>query len=146
MIFTTVTHSIDMRKIFLKSCILAGLCSAVILFGGWKNSTLKDITKPYLGEYECTQATLGDVDYLKEMKYIRLMLQKGDEFILSYCPQDKAEQTLKGSYKYDKDKQIIVLKLSNGMCFERAFPIKKGEIYITVPIGALNLRLIFEQK
>ncbi len=129
-----------------KSSILVVLCCIVMSFGGWKKSTLPDITKPYLGEYECTQAILGDTDYLKTMKYIRLALNKNDVFVLTYCAQDTAQQTLKGTYVYDKKKEAIVLKLSDYNSFERAFPLKNGEIYITVPIGAQTLRLKFEQK
>ena len=50
----------------MKSFILGALLSCMTLFPSVKDSTLKDITKPYIGEYECKSARLGDKDYLED--------------------------------------------------------------------------------
>ena len=64
-----------MKKQVLKSSLLAGFCTLMLLFSGWREGKLTDVTKPYLGEYECKQATLGEKDCLKKFDYIRLELK-----------------------------------------------------------------------
>ena len=130
----------------LKASLLSVLCSLTMLLSGWKNSSLKDITKPYLGEYECTQAILGKENYLDRMAFISLNLGKDNQFVLSFCEKGKTKQTLQGKYSYDKDKQVIIFENEKWNVFAREFPLKNGELYIHIRIGKQTLLLRFEQK
>ncbi len=130
----------------IKTAILTLLCSMSMLFSGWKDNSLKDITKPYLGEYECTQALFGGEDYLNKLEYVNLTLEKENNFILTFSEKGKEKQTLKGLYEYNKDRETIILKSEDKDFFKREFPLKKGIIYITVGIGEKTLFLQFKQK
>lgn len=130
----------------MKTAIFTLLCTLSMLFSGWKDHSLKDITKPYLGEYECTQALFGGVDYLNALEDVCLTLEKENKFILTFCEKGKEKQTLKGKYEYNKDKETIMLISEDNDYFKREFPLKKGILYITVGIGEKTLSLQFKQK
>ena len=130
----------------IRSFLLTMLCVSTMLFSGWKNSSIKDITKPYLGEYECTQAMFGRENYLDKMEFITLSLEKGDKFTLSFCEKGKPKQALEGSYRYDKEKSVIVFKDERLGGLEREFLIENGEIVINVGIGKQTLWMKFQQK
>ena len=60
----------------LKYSFCAGLAAMLFMLPACGNGSLKDITKPYLGEYECKNATLGERDYVEEFSFIRLELKR----------------------------------------------------------------------
>jgi hypothetical protein len=121
-------------------------CLVTMLFSGWKNNSLKEITKPYLGEYACTQAMFGGEDFLNGFEYITLALEKDNNFTLTFCEKEKTKQIHKGKFSYNEKKQTIALKGAKKMGFQKEYPIKNGEIFITIGMGKLSLALKFEQK
>ena len=138
-----------MKKVKLKSSILASLCAILALIPNFtmrKSGDLKEITKPYLGVYECKSAQLGDEDLLKNFSHIHLELKKDGEFVLYYGDKKGRKDRAHGKYVYDATKQTITLTLSDGNCFQRTFPLQKGQITVTFPVGNRQLCLIFTQK
>ena len=136
-----------MKTIKLKSSMLAGFMSMLLWFPwvGWKSSTLKDITKPYLGVYECREAKLDEKDYLQDFDYIRLELKSKNRFVLSYQAKGEKVKEEKGRYQYDKEEQTITFQ-ADGMPFiKRKFPLKNGEVIITSLLGDKTLYIRFEQ-
>ena len=121
-------------------------CLATMLVGGWKNTSIKEITKSYLGEYECTQAKFGGIDFLKGFEYITLSLEKDDNFTLTFCENEQKKQTHKGKFSYNEQTQTITLQGAQQAGIQQEFPLKNGEIFITMGIGAKTLALKFEQK
>ena len=118
----------------------------MLLFSGWREGKLTDVTKPYLGEYECKQATLGEKDCLKKFDYIRLELKVDGKFVLSYRENDGKKQAIKGTYEYDSKNECVQLKMGGGGIIHRNFPLKEGVIYITIPFKMKSIALQFEQK
>ena len=133
-----------MKKNVLKSSFLAGLCALIAGLSGIKDSKLTDITKPYLGEYECKNATFGGVDYLKNYRYIRLELKADETFVVSYREQNGMPKTVEGNYQYNKEKQTICFQTGEGI--KREFPLEKGTLYVTTSLAQKTLRIVFEQK
>ena len=129
----------------MKSFILGALLSCMTLFPSVKDSTLKDITKPYIGEYECKSARLGDKDYLEGFSYIRLELKDTESFVLHCKEKDGKKRDIEGKYHYDKDKGVLTVSDKSGV-FKREFPLEKGNLTISLPIGEKILLLQFEQK
>ena len=129
----------------MKSFILAGILSFMALFPNVKDSTLKDIVKPYLGQYECKSAQLGDKDCLEKFSYIRLELKDDENFILYYKEKEGRKKELEGKYAYDKEKGVVKLCDKNGV-FKREFPLDKGILTISLPLGDKILILQLEQK
>ena len=138
-----------MKKVKLKSSILASICALLTLIPNFtmaKDGDLKEITKPYLGVYECKSAQLGDEDLLKNFSHIHLELKKGGEFVLHYGDKKGNKEQARGKYVYDAKKQTVTLKMTDGNCFQRTFPLQKGQIIVSFPVGNRQLCLIFEQK
>ena len=69
-----------MKKV--KSSLLAGVVTLLLAcsFGG--KGDLKEISKPYLGVYECTEARVGEREYLDRFSKLDLELKENGEFIL----------------------------------------------------------------
>ena len=137
-----------MKRIKLKSSILAGGCTLVALFPNLlaKGGDLKQISKPYLGVYECKSAQLGKTDLLAEFSHIHLELKDGGEFVLHYGDKDGKKSKSSGKYVYDYKTQTITLQFTDGKCFQREFPLRNGQILVSFPLGERQLQLIFEQK
>lgn len=137
-------HTFGMKKLFLKSPILVGLLILTACFSNVKDKSLLDVTKPYLGEYGCKEAKLGNKDYLCKFEYVDLELKENKTFVLRYKTEDGKEESVKGEYRYDEEKQKLYMTGKGG--FKREFPLKNGELYITLPIGKETLRIIFSKK
>lgn len=130
----------------LKYSFCAVLAALVLILPSCGNGSLKDVTKPYLGEYECKSATLGEKDYVEEFSFLRLELKKDDEFTLYYSAKNgkKGEET--GTYVYDEKEETITLIYGELGVLKRKFPLKNGEIFITLPIGSQTLSMKFARK
>ncbi len=115
-----------------------------MMFCGCGSSSLKEITNPHLGMYECTQAKLNEKDYLTLFSYIHLELKEDGVFILHYRMRDGMPQEESGNYVYNREKGSfsIVGKES----FQREFFLEEGRLTILVPLGTQTLTLTFEQK
>ena len=135
-----------MKRTTLKSSLLAGLISLLWLFPSLRESSLTDITKPHLGVYECTEATLNDNDYLGRFSYIHLELKTEEDFILYYKEKEGEKKQETGKYSYDREKETLTLIGGANGFFKREFPLKEGILTISVRIGEQNLSLKFEQK
>lgn len=135
-----------MKKVRLKSSLLVGLASLLLLFPNFKKGNLSDITKPYLGIYECKEARLGETDCLDRFSFIHLELKKDNKFIIHYQEEGCERKTLSGKYKYDKEKELLVLQGFDGNFLKREFPLKNGELIVSFSLGEKTLILKFEQK
>lgn len=133
-----------MKKYTLKSSLLAGISALLLCFPNVKESTLNDITKPYLGEYECKSATLGETDYTEDFSYIKLELKPDETFVLHYCLKDGNKREERGKYTYDKDKSVLRFQSEIGD-FEKEFPIQDGVILIQMRLGKKMLVMKFER-
>lgn len=130
----------------LKSSLLAGIVTLLLLFPNFRTGSLTDITKPHLGVYECTEAKLGDADYLDRFSYIHLELKTENEFVLHYCQKSGEKRQESGKYSYDREKEKLTLIGGENGFFKREFPLKEGILTISVRIGEQTLSLKFEQK
>ena len=128
----------------MKNLILAGLLSLVALFPS-KKGGLDDIAKPYLGEYECITAQIGEKDCLDKFTYIRLELKDEGEFVLDCKEREGKKRQIKGKYSYDKEKGVLTFTDQVGG-FKREFPLKKGSLTVSLPMAGKMLVLQFEQK
>ena len=130
----------DMKKV--KSSILAGI--AALLFSTYSGAKdLKDITKPYLGVYECTEARIGEREYLDRFSKLDLELKEDGKFILYYCEKNGKPKTQTGAYRYDKEQKTLTL-LGGGV--QHAFPFENGVLTAVIPLGGYTIQLKFAQK
>ena len=137
-----------MRKGIVKSSILAGVLALLAVlpwFRSIKTAQLIDVTKPYLGRYECTMATLGEKDLLQNYAYIDLELETEKEFTLYYREKEGKVRQTHGRYKYDKTKSAISITGLKGLILNRPFPLENGVLTISVPLRGKMLVMRFEQ-
>ncbi len=129
----------------LKSSLLAGLTCLLFTIPSGQDVTLKDIAKPYLGGYECTQAYLGSKDCLDRFTDLRLELKDEENFLLYYREKGGERKTVEGKYRYDKTAQAVFIK-DEKAGIERAFPLINGKLTVSFPVGKKNMVLQFERK
>ena len=130
----------------MKTFILANIALLLFPFSAVKNSALPDITKPYLGEYECKMAKLGEMDLTEEFDSVVLELCKDGAFSIRTKDKLGIMHTQSGKYEYDREKGIVTFTFGKENERSCRFPIEKGKIYITFPFGLKTVRLVFEQK
>ncbi len=123
----------------MKSCILAGIAALAFFLP----NTLKEITKPHLGVYECKEAKLGNDDYLQRFENVTLELKADGVFILTFKEKGGKERQEKGKYVYDAKRGVITLAGGN---IKREFPLKEGVLQFQLSIGGKWLSVLFEQK
>jgi hypothetical protein len=129
----------------MKSFILSICFSFITLLSNIKDSDLKDITKPYLGEYLCKSAQLGAKDCLEGFSYIRLELKDQETFILHYKEKQGEKKEVKGKYVYNKESGCLQFVDKSGV-FKREFPLNNGVLTISFSIGEKNLIMQSEQN
>ena len=134
-------HTMYMKR--LKSSLAAGIAALCMACSALPKTGLKDITKPHLGVYECTEARVGDKECLDRFSYIHLELKADNHFVLYYCEKDGEKHVQKGRYRYDKGKGVVTL-LGGGI--RREFPLSEGVMMVTIPLGEQIIQLKFEQK
>lgn len=143
--FLGITHTPYMKKYVIRAPFLTGVFALLFALPFGKNAELKDIAKPYLGEYECVQAEYGNHDYLSRFSSIVLELRDKNEFLLYYREKNGKERTVRGKYFYDENKKTLKLSSNKGE-FQREFPMEKGVLNISVPIHGKLFILQFAQK
>ena len=129
----------------MNNSFVSGLASLLFSFLPLKNGDLKEITKPYTGEYECKLAQIGNTDLMDSFKKILLTLSPDGSFALDATDKCNKRRTEQGKYEYDLQNHEITFLWQNG-AYHRSFPVQNGEIFITVPLGAKTLRVVIEHK
>ena len=128
----------------IKSSLLAGLATLLLLSG--MSGDLKEITKPYLGVYECVEAKINGENYGEDFAYIHLELKSDETFILYYKEKKGEERRETGKYQYNPKDKTVTMRLDEHAFFKREFPLEKGILTINVPIGEHIFLLKFKQK
>lgn len=134
-----------MKRHIIKSTVLAGLLSLIASASCAQNSELVDITKPYLGEYECKRIQLGEEEFSQRFDYIKIELKADETFVLRYREKEGQDKKTTGTYAYDKEKQEITFASDTGAMLKRPFSLKNGKIIIHLPLGNKNILVEFEQ-
>ncbi|MDE6001706.1 MAG: hypothetical protein K2G96_05265, partial [Clostridia bacterium] len=81
---------------------LAAFCMLLPLFvcacDAREAGSLKSITRPYIAQYECTEATLGDENLLEKFEYIKIVLVNKDTMQIIYKPKNGKKQINETKY------------------------------------------------
>lgn len=120
-----------MRRVILSAILLIG--SLTVFTGCDLNSmtTLSEISRPYVGEYECKTLRLGAEDMTVRFESVKLNLKYDGEFILSYKGKSANKGEWSGRYRVSPDGDEITLSVKeSARTVERTFPIDKGTIIV----------------
>ncbi len=135
-----------MGRMKLKSTFVAGLASLLLCMSNIKDGTLLDVTKVYLGEYECTYAQLGDKEYLKGFDFVTLELKTDGTYLLSFKQKDEKKHTETGEYEYDEKRKTLRFSPRDKSALKKEFPLVEGVLTISAQIGNQQLIVRFTQK
>lgn len=100
-------------------------------------SGLKDISRPYAGEYQCKKLLLGGEDMLGKFDYLKLRLDHSGSYCLFYESEEgRGERS--GSYELSPEEGKITLKA----------PLPDGEkkYVFSYRKGAILMELQFHEK
>mgnify|MGYP006932847020 CR=1 FL=1 len=111
-----------------------------------KSDSLKEITKPHVGFYECKEIYFNGETKTDEYKNLTVELTAKNQFILRY--QEENGKKIEKKCKYSFNPETGVLKLKNmrvlwGM--KSKITLQKGEMNVLVRFGKKNLKLRLEQ-
>ncbi|MBQ8292088.1 MAG: hypothetical protein IJX88_06275 [Clostridia bacterium] len=130
----------------MKTALLAGIAALMFPFSAFKEGNLKEITKPYLGEYECKNATLGNVDLKESFKSIVLELCSDNTFILTVKDMAGKKHVQTGKYSYDEKTQTLCFCDKDGKGIQRETSLKEGKFSLNLGFDKKTVILSFEQK
>ncbi len=132
-----------MRKVFLVGMLLICLlltsaCSVSEM------STLSDLSKPYAGIYKCEQILLGGEDQSEQFENLSLGLSYNGRFELKYSGKSGGRGGYAGTYRVNPEKEEITFSVQDGPRQKSyTFPVRKGRIYIDLPLGGKLLHAKF---
>ena len=131
----------------LKSAAFVGAILLSVTAGAWsKDGKLTEITKPYLGTYECERLYVGDDDKIEEFEYVRLELCKDGELKLIYKqPKNRPEQ-VSMEYRYDEQTKTLYVKGKLGVWrLDKSFLLNNGELTGEMRLGNKNVVVKFKR-
>lgn len=131
----------------LKSAAFVGAILLSVTAGAWsKDGKLTEITKPYLGTYECERLYVGDDDKIEEFEYVRLELCKDGELKLIYKqPKNRPEQ-VSMEYRYDEQTKTLYVKGKLGVWrLDKSFSLNNGELTGEMRLGNKNVVVKFKR-
>ena len=129
--------------------ILAGLCACLLTFlcaCDMKNAgPLKSITRPYIAQYECVEAKLGNADLLEKFDYIKITLVDKENFELNYKQKGDENKSFKSKYAFDIKTRELTAEIGLlGHTFKQTTVIEKGKFTISKSIGGKQLIMKFK--
>lgn len=109
--------------------------------------SLKSLTHPYINQYDCVSATLGDDDLLEKYDYIRITLLDEKNLEVSFKSKKGKKHSAKCSYTYDESSGELCGEIGVlGFTFKERVTIKDGKFTISKPFLTKMLILNFEAK
>lgn len=124
----------------------AGALTLLLCLSSFRTGKLTDIAKPYLGEYECKSATVGEEDYLDSFNSVIMELKKDGTYSLRCKGKDGKMHEIKGKYEYDSAREKVTFFSDEKQDFKREFPLKDGILTVCFQIGGKAAVFQFEQK
>jgi len=112
-----------------------------------KSDSLKEITKPHVGLYECKEIYFNGEEKTDEYKNLTAELTANNQFILRY--EDKNGKKIDKQCKYSYNEKTGVIKLKNvrGLWgVKTKITLQKGKMNVFVRFGKRNLRIKLEQR
>ena len=135
-----------MKKRLIIFFVLCTLILTLLSACDMKNAgPLKSITHPYIAQYECVEATLGDEDLLDKFDYIKITLVNKDTLELNYKLKDGDNKTIESNYNFDVNSRTLTAEVGIlGYSVKQSTVIEKGKFTISKSIGGKQLVMKFK--
>lgn len=111
------------------------------------SGSLKSITKPYIGEYECVEARLGETNLLEKYDFINISLLDGKKMEVSFKSKNGNKKTFKGAYEVNEDTREFTGEVGIlGVKFKEGTKIENGKFTVKKVIFSKPLIMNFKMK
>ncbi len=137
------------KKFLICTALLIIVCSlfTVTACNASDKGGIKTITKPYIAQYECVEATYGGTDFLKNYEYIRVIFLNGKELEVSLKRKGEKKHSVTCPYTVDpKTREFHAEVGILGMKFSQSAVIKDGQFTISRQIMNKELFFRFEAQ
>lgn len=109
--------------------------------------SLKAITRPYIAQYECADATYGGESITEKFDYIELILENKRDLLLIYKPKGGDKHSAKGKYTFDAKSRELTADIGvYGVKLKQTTTVKNGRFTISKTIGKKQLIMNFKAK
>lgn len=99
-------------------------------------TTLPEISKPYVGVYECEELYFGGEEWLGRFDFLELSLERYGEYVLRFREKGGRSGETKGKYSYSIADSTLTLEANVfGETKRRTFSVEKGVVGLTFPLG-----------
>ena len=130
------------KKFIVLSAIICALLLILLPACDAQNAgSLKSITRPYIAQYECTEATFGGDNILDKFDYIEVNLLDKEKIQLIFKIKNSEKRVTDGKYTFDPkthelSADIGVLSMGSITCVSGS---PKRELYSTtlIPLSVL---------
>lgn len=110
-----------------------------------EDSSIKELTHPYMNTYECTRATLGDTNLLEDYDYFRIIIGEKNQLKIMYRKKDGSCNEFDSTYKFNEKTNELTAEIGiMGFNYKQKTIITDGRFTITMPIMSKQLVMIFE--
>lgn len=139
-------HTACMVKLkWFAAAALAAACAALCGCGRDTQSSLKELTDPYITRYECTLAEYGGQDFLERFDYIRVTLTDKENMELSYKYRGEEPKSYTCTYEYDeKTGELSAEAGFLGVNYNGKVNIENGKFTFSYPLAGRQLIMRFE--
>ncbi len=136
------------RKYYLLLLLFATACVFLCAFTFDKDSSLKDLTHPYINTYECTAARLGNEDLLEQYEYFRITLLDEKELEVSFKRKRFGKKHIyRCNYTFNPKTRELSAELGIlGYRFKQTTKISNGKFTISMPVFGKPLLMNFAVK
>ena len=135
------------RKILLISLFCVLLLALLPACDARKTGSLKDLTMPYIAQYECTEARFGNDDLFEKFEYIEINLVNQEKLELIYKLKNGDKKVIKAPYNLDKSTRELSAEIGIlGHKFKQTAIVKNGKFTISKTIGKKQLVMKFKMK
>ncbi|MCI9561648.1 MAG: hypothetical protein HFK03_04075 [Clostridia bacterium] len=135
------------RKLILISVILSLMLIILPACDMEASGSVKSLTKPYIGEYECVEARLGETDLLEKYESIKITLIDDKKLEISFKPVNGSRRAFEGEYSVDGETREFTGEAGIlGYKFKEKAVIENGEFVISKLIMTKPLVMKFKMK
>ena len=115
------------RKIIFLTAILTLILLLLPACDARQYGSLKSLTKPYIAQYECIEAKLGEQDLLKRFDYIEINLEPKNKMQVIYKPKDGKKNIVESRYSFDAKSHELTAEIGIlGYNFKEATVVENG--------------------
>lgn len=146
--FLKLSKLLSMKK---KQVLIALICIAlcvVSLLPACSMSaegSIKSLTKPYIAQYKCIEATLGEEDLLAKHDFIYITLLDDEELEVSFKLKGGSKHNFRFPYEFNEDTRELSGEAGIlGYKFKERVKVENGEFTISKALGKRQLVMKFQ--